>query len=85
MNITLYVRSSFGLVVQLGNRENGVEATIHKEGKMIEFSTCDLEGINLNKLYYLQKESINHYTIVGTNYALKYLSSNRINLTDASE
>jgi hypothetical protein len=86
MNVTLYIRSQFGVTVELGNRENGIEGIIHKADKLIEFSSVgNLEGINMNNLYYLTKQSINHYSITGTNYSLKYLSSNRINLTDASE
>lgn len=82
MNTTLFVRGKFGLATTLGSHEKGIECIVQEAGKLIEFKSGDLEGINLHKLYYLEKESINHYKILGTNYALKYLSSNRIHLTN---
>lgn len=85
MRAVLYVRGKFGEITTLGSKEDAIEALVQEAGKMIEFKAGDLPGINLHKLYYLKKHSINNYEIIGTSYRLEYLSSNRITLTNDKE
>lgn len=73
----LYVRT-FGTRVELGNYDLNIEAVV-EDGKLIQFTQKGGLDLGAGK-YYLSKQSVNHYDILGTKYSLKYLSSNRIEL-----
>lgn len=75
----LYVRT-FGTRVELGNYDLNIEAIV-EGGKLIQFTQKGNLDLGAGK-YYLSKQSVNQYDILGTKYSLKYLSSNRVNLSD---
>lgn len=75
----LFVRERKANSTLIGNYEENCTAVVHA-GKLIEFISGDVPPIKLNKLYHLKKNSPNNYEIIGTNYTLKYLGSQRIEL-----
>lgn len=75
----LFVRETKANSTLIGNYEENCAAVVHA-GRMIEFVSGDVPLINLHKLYYLKKHNPNSYEIIGTNYTLKYLGNQRIEL-----
>lgn len=78
--MTLFVRERKANSTLIGNYEENCTAVVHA-GRMIEFVSGDVPPINLHKLYHLKKNSPNQYEIIGTDYTLKYLGNQRIELS----